>query len=198
MNRPKESSAALTNVSSFASGDEPIRIAMDKRVDLLLALGLAGLGIFICYVASGFRVGVFPDPITPRGLPYITGGFMILAGIVLVIRRILTWSALPGVLVVSEGTDDEPDHPASAWRAAGIMALTFLWVWQLRSVGYLLLSPIVLFGMLWLMNVRSKLALILFPLGFSLIVWIIFSVLLKIIIPLGPLMPLARRWGLVP
>jgi hypothetical protein len=194
MNTPYEGSAALTD----PDGQKPIRIAMNKRVDLLLSFGLVGLGAFICYVASGFRVGVFPDPITSRGLPYIAGGFMIFAGLILAVRRILTWSNLPGVLVISEGTDDEPGHPASAWRAAGVMALTFLWIWLLRPVGYLFISPIILFGLLWLMDVRSKLVLILFPLGYSLIVWIIFSVILKIVIPLGPLMPLARRWGLVP
>jgi putative tricarboxylic transport membrane protein len=198
MSGSTESSAALTDPSSYPSGSEPIRIAMDKRVDLLLALGLAGLGIFICYVASGFRVGVFPDPVTARGLPYICGGFMIVAGFALAVRRLLTWSKLPGVSVVSEGTDDEPGHPASAWRTAGVVALTFLWIWLLRSVGYLILSPLVLFGMLWLMDVRSKLVLMLFPLGFTLVVWLIFSVMLNIVIPLGPLMPLARRWGVVP
>jgi hypothetical protein len=177
---------------------EPLRIAMDKRGDLAMALGFVLLGATICYLASGFRVGVFPDPVTPRGLPYLTGGFMVVAGLFLAARRILSWSALPGTLVVSEGADDEPGYPASGLRAAAIIALVFLWVWLLRSVGYLLISPPILAAMLWLMDVRSKLILIGFSIGFPLAVWVIFSILLKIVIPLGPLTPLARSWGLVP
>jgi len=196
------SQSADTHPTTTADADtfeeEPLRVEMDKRVDLALSIGLILLGAFICYVASGFRVGVFPDPITPRGVPYIMGGFLIIAGIVLSFRRLMTWSALPGVLVPSEGTDDEPGHPASGLRSAGIVILACIWIWLLRPVGYLILSPLVLAGMLWLMQVRSKRIIVLFSLGFPLAVWVIFSLLLKIVIPLGPLMPLARRWGIVP
>jgi hypothetical protein len=185
------------NELAAGTGEGDIRIAMDKRIDTAVAAVVVFIGAYICYTATSFRIGNFPDPITPRGLPYFLGGFLIVVGLLLIARRIITWSALPGVLVVSEGTDDEPGHPASFIRAAAIVVLTFLWLWLLRPVGYLIISPIILAAMLWVMNVRSKAVLVLFPLGFSLFIWLIFGVIFHIHIPLGPLTALARSWGLV-
>ena len=84
---------------------------MDKRIDLGLSLAVAAAGLYICWTASQFRTGSFPDPLTTRGLPYITGGFMVLAGLFNAARRLLTWSHLPGNLTVSEGKEDDPSPP---------------------------------------------------------------------------------------
>ena len=52
--------------------------------------------------------------------------------------------------------------------------------------------------MAWLMGVRSRAKLIGFPLGYTLVVWAVFSQILDVILPLGPLTALARSWGLTP
>lgn len=177
---------------------DEIAIRMDKRVDLALSLVVIATGIYICYLASQFRTGSFPDPVTTRGLPYFAGGLMIVAGLFNVVQRLLTWSNIPGNYTVSEGTEDEEGYPSSALRSFGIVALALVWVWLVRRLGYLIITPPVLFGMIWLMNVRSLAKLIIFPLGFTLIIWSVFSQALGIIIPLGPLTALARSWGLTP
>jgi hypothetical protein len=179
------------------SGEE-ISISMDKRIDLGLSLIVAATGAYICYLAANFRVGSFPDPVTSRGLPYVTGGVMIAAGLTHALRRLLTWNLMPGNYTVGEGKLDDPGHPGSAIRAFGIIACAFAWVLLVRPLGYLIVTPPMFVGMLLLMNIRSKTMVLAFAFGFTAVVWIIFSQFLKIILPLGPLTALFRSWGLTP
>jgi len=185
-------------VDGSESHDEPVRIQMDKRVDLAIALAVAAVGVMIVLLATQFRTGRFPDPVTARGLPYFTGSFMAVAGLFLAARRIATWSVLPGHLVMSEGKEDDPAHPSSAARSFAIAGLALAWAALLRPAGFLLVTPPILFAMLWLMRVRSGMALAGFALGGTLLVWTVFSHLLRITLPLGPLTSIARAWGLTP
>lgn len=178
--------------------DETIPIAMDKRVDLAIAIAVVMVGLIIVYTATSFRPGRFPDPITARGLPYLTGGFMVVAGLVLVARRLSVWSALPGNLIVSEGKEDDAAYPSRPGRSFAVIAAALAWVLLLRPVGFLLVTPILLGSVLWLMNERRWRRIVGFALGSTLIVWVLFALLLKITLPLGPLTATARSLGLMP
>jgi hypothetical protein len=177
---------------------EPIRIEMDKRVDLVLSLLWVAFGVATVYFAAGFRVGGYPDPVTARGLPYFTGTYLVIAGLVLAARRVVTWSHIPGKYAVSEGQEDEPGHPSSWVRSFLIIAVAAIWAYSLGFLGFVLATPLMLFAMLWLMAVRSWTKLVLFPLLFSFLSWLVFSQVLGVILPMGILAPWARRWGLMP
>jgi hypothetical protein len=177
---------------------EAIKIQMDKRIDLVLSLLWVAFGIMTVYIATGFRIGGYPDPVTARGLPYFTGSYLVVAGIVLAARRVMTWSQIPGRYAVSEGREDEPGYPASWPRSFAIVALAALWAYSLRYAGFILATPVMIFAALWLMEVRSLTKLILFPLLFSFLSWLIFSQVLGVILPMGILSPWARSWGLLP
>ncbi len=185
-----------TNAAVVGEG-EPIRIEMDKRIDLVISLALIVMGGIIIHLTNGFRVGSFPDPVTSRGLSYFTGTFLILAGLFLAARRIWTWSLIPGNYTVSEGHEDEPSHPSSAIRAFAMMGLCVLWATFLRPFGFLIVTPITIAIMLWLMDVRSIRRLAAFSLLFTFVMWLAFSELLGITLPYGPLTGLARSWGLI-
>lgn len=185
-----------TNAAAVEEG-EPIRIEMDKRIDLVISLVLVAIGAYIIHLTNGFRVGSFPDPVTSRGLSYFTGGYLIFAGLFLAARRIWTWSLIPGNYTVSEGHEDEPDHPSSAIRAFAMMGLCVLWATLLKPVGFLIVTPVVIAIMLWLMDVRSIGRLAAFSLLFTFGLWLAFSEILGIILPYGPLTGLARSWGLI-
>jgi hypothetical protein len=172
-------------------------ITMDKRVDLALALGCVLLGAAAAWIATGFRIGNYPDPLTSRGLPYSLGGFLVAGGGVLAARRLNGWRQLPGNLVVSEGTEDETGHPADSRRSFAVMACGFLWAVLLMPAGYLIATPVALSGMMLAMDVRSWRRVILFPAGFTAVTWVIFAQMLNVLLPLGPLAPLARRLGLM-
>lgn len=180
-----------------SDNEEPIRIEMDKRVDLAVSLVVVAVGGVIVYLASGFRVGSFPDPVTTRGLPYFTGTYLIVAGLFLAIRRVMTWSLIPGNYTVSEGHEDEAAHPASMVRAFTIMGLSVLWGVLLKPVGFLIVTPPIIAAMLWLMDIRTAAKLAGFSLIFTFVMWLAFSVVLGITLPYGPLTGLARSWGLI-
>jgi len=77
----------------------PFRLTLDKRIDLVIIGVMILYGVFIIIEARGIMAGKIPDPLTSRGMPYITGILIIILGIVVGVMRIITWSDLPGNLV---------------------------------------------------------------------------------------------------
>ena len=189
--------AAAPELADNGDAVDPIHVEMDKRVDLVLALAFVVFGAGTFYLALDFRVGGFPDPVTARGLPYVTGAYLVVSGLALAARRLIAWSDIPGKYAVSEGPVDQRGHASSTLRPYAIMALILAWLVTVRSVGYLVVMPLMMFAMLWLMDMRSAAKLIAFPLLFTLLSWIAFSQVLGITLPLGFLAPLARSWGLL-
>jgi len=123
---------------------------------------------------------------------------LIIIGVILSVLRLRIWSAMPGHFVPEEGQEDEEGYPASAIRYSGIALASLLWVWLVKPLGFLIVTPLVLLAMLLLMNVRSRMKLITFPILFTVLAWLVFAQLLGIIMPLGPLTAFARSLGLVP
>lgn len=189
--------ASETNAAVVEEGEPSIRIEMDKRVEFAVLLAMIAFGAGVIYVASGFRVGSFPDPVTTRGLAYFTGGYLIVAGVYLATRRLLTWSAIPGKYTLSEGNEDERGHPASSLRAFAIMGLAILWAVTVMPVGFLIVTPLILAAVVWMMDVRAPGKLIAFPLIFTLVTWLLFAQMLGIRLSYGIMTNLARSWGLI-
>lgn len=197
-NDPKYQTTTPDTAEFAGATGEVITFETNKVVDLAVTFVVFALGAFIVIEASTFRKGSFPDLITARGLPYITGGFMMFSAVVIAMQQVLSWNRFLGSYTLTVGAPDEPGQDASALRAFAIIALAFCLVGLLRPVGFLIVAPISLFGMLWLMNVRSRTKLIVFSLGYTAVVWIAFSQILGVVLPLGPLTTLARSLGLTP
>jgi hypothetical protein len=197
-NVPQDQTAEPDADEIHAAMDEKITFETNKVVDLVVTIVVFALGAFIVRESSTFRTGSFPDPITARGLPYFTGGFMMFAAVVIGARQAMQWNRFPGRNTLTVGAPDEPGQEASALRAFGIVALALCLVVLMRPLGFLIVAPVVLFAMLWVMQVRSTAKLIWFPLGFTATVWIAFSQILGVVLPLGPLTAVARSWGLTP
>jgi len=176
---------------------ETVSITMDKRGDLAVALGTAIFGAFILIISLGIDKGSIPDPITSRGLPMISGTFLLIAGIVLAVRQIIVWTALPGNLVPQEGQEDDQGYPASWVRASGIMLASVLSVLLLKSLGYLIVTPLFIFVASLFMGVRSWMKLIAFPILLSASNWVLFGPILGINVPLGILERVARSLGII-
>jgi hypothetical protein len=173
-------------------------ITMDKRGELALAVGTGLLGVFILVASRNIRAGLLHDPITSRGLPIMTGILLIIGGIALTVRQLLTWSVLPGNLVPEEGQTDEEGYPASWVRAFGIILVSFIWQWLLKPAGFLIATPFYLAASSWIMGVKSWVKIIGFSIIFTLLVWAIFHPLLYIKLPLGPLEDWAGSWRFFP
>lgn len=197
-NAPHKQTGAPDTAEIVSAPGEDITFETNKVVDLAVTLVVFALGAFIVSEASTFRTGSFPDLITARGLPYITGGFMMFVAVVIGLQQALSWNKFPGRFTLTVGAPDEPGQEASALRAFAAMALAFCLLGLWLPVGFLIVTPIALFCMLWVMNVRAWAKLIGFPLGFSAVIWISFSQILGVVLPLGPLTAIARSWGLTP
>lgn len=197
-NDPHKQTAISDTAEIAGATGEEITFETNKLVDLVVTLVVFALGAFIVSEASTFRKGSFPDLITARGLPYITGGFMMIAAVVITLQQSLSWNKFPGRYTLTVGAPDETGQDASALRAFAIIALAFCLLGLLRPLGFLIATPFALFGMLWVMDVRSRAKLIGFPIGFTAVIWIAFSQILGVVLPLGPLTAAARSLGLTP
>jgi hypothetical protein len=175
-----------------------IRFTLDKRIDLALHLVFVLFGLFLIIEASGFRPGLIPDPVTSRGLPYLTGGTCVLVGLILAAIRLMTWSQFPGNKAPGEGHEDEEGYENSWIRVFSIVVVTWLSVVLLKSLGYLIVTPAFMIISCWLMRSRTWGVMIGFPVGYTLVTWYIFSQPLQFALPLGFLAPLFRTWGLAP
>jgi len=176
----------------------PIRLTMDKRIELVIAGAIVLFGIFLIAGAVKFQKGVVPDPITSKGMPYLIGSFCIACGIALGALRLKSWSVLPGNMVPGEGHEDEERHPSSWVRVFSIVLTTWLSVVLLNSVGYLIVTPIFMIISIWLMGTRSWGKLVIFPIVYTLLTWYLFSQPLQFVLPLGFLAPFFRSHGLTP
>jgi len=181
-----------------SSGKIALRLTLDKRIDLAVMVGVILYGFFLIIEAGRIRLGIIPDPLTSRGMPYLSGFFCIICGFVLAVMRLMSWSDLPGNLVPGEGHEDEEGYPSSSVRVLGILVVTWISVWLLKSLGYLLATPLFMIVAVWLMGTREWKKLILFPVLYTLVTWYIFSQPLQFVLPLGFLARFFRSLGLTP
>ena len=188
-------------VKGDTNEDKPlikVKLIMDKRIDLAIAIAGILIGVFILVETRNISAGSVVDPITSRGLPVAGGILFIILGAVLTLIRLLTWSRFPGNFIPMEGKEDDEGHPASWIRAWVVIVAAWLSTWLLKPLGFLLATPPFLLLFLLVMGVRSWGRLIGYPIIYTLVTWYIFSQPLRVILPLGPLTPLARSLGLTP
>jgi hypothetical protein len=176
----------------------PFRLTLDKRIDLGIMGVIVLYGVFLIIEARKIRTGMIPDPIGSKGMGYLTGIFLIIGAIAAGIIRLANWSVLPGNLVPGEGHEDEEGHPSSWVRVFSIVLVTWVSVWLLKSLGYLIVTPLFMIVACWIMGARSLGKLIIFPVVYTAVTWYLFSQPLQFVLPLGFLTPLFRSLGLTP
>ena len=169
---------------------------MDRRADVALALCVVLLGVFVLVAAQGVRPASIADPIGSRGAAHLVGAVLVLGGLALVLRRVLRWRR-EGATVPAEGMEDDRGvPPGSAVRALSIWTAAMLYVLVLPTVGYLLATSVFLAAILWLLAIRSWMLLAV-PLGFTIPVFLVFSLFLNVRLPTGIVDGVLRQLGLV-
>jgi hypothetical protein len=143
-------------------------------------------------------MGRVDDMFTAKGAPYVTGVFITICSIILVVLQVRSWSEIPGRFVVSEAAKEDEEGYTASWKrtfavvlAATISAL--LW----ESIGYVIMTPLFMIVALLIMGERSWKKIIMFGLIFGLVSWYLFHQILVFMIPMGILEPLARSLGLL-
>ena len=162
---------------------------MDRRKDLAVALGFAALGAAMVILAFDIPVGRIRDPIGTRGFPIVTGAAICVGGLALAARRLRRWRHEQVVVPAEGSTDDQPDKPASTWRAMAMWALCFGYVLALDNVGFLIATPVLVAAGLLLMDVRQPVKLVLVSLVPAGLMFWLFHIVLHVRLPLGPFTP---------
>jgi putative tricarboxylic transport membrane protein len=163
---------------------------MDRRVDLLIAVMVAALGVFMIISAQFIAESPVPDPIGPKGIPVGLGAFFVIGGVALATRRVVRWKQ-ETTFVTPEGIEDDRGvAPGSARRALGIWVVALLYVIALPILGHPIATPIALAVMLRMLEfdrppVLRIPALIFYPVAFTAVSYTVFAVILGIRLPQG-------------
>ena len=159
---------------------------VDKRLDLAVTCGVVSIGVFLVWGSFQFRQGlVQQEVISATGLPRFLGIFLIVAGGLLLLRRIRDWNH-SARLVPSEGGDaDEPGYPSTFVRPFLFIVVGVLWIFTLEFLGYVIATPLAGLALLLLAEVREWAKLIGIPLGFVVVTWLLFDRLIGITLPPG-------------
>ncbi len=169
---------------------------MDRRWDLAGSLAVVALGIAVIIGALTYPTPeIVFDAIGPMGFPLVLGTFLVIGAAVVSIRTIIGLRR-EGIWAVAEGTEDEPEHPSVGWRAPAIIAGSFVYLALLQPVGFLIMTPIALYGALWAMQYRTVRWRIIIAVAFTLVSFVIFTQALRVPLPSGLLDPLLFALGL--
>lgn len=168
---------------------------MDRRIDLVVALCFAALGVYILVAAGDIRQGMMRDPIGPRMAFYTVGAVLAGGGLFIAARHALAFARGAGITMAHEGTADDPGHRASALQAFLLVAVCLLYALAFRPVGYLLATPLFVFAGLAVLGERRWGINAVIALGFTAVSYIVFAQILSVRVPVGPLTPLFRDLG---
>lgn len=158
---------------------------MDSRKDLVLALGIVALGVFVIAVTMSFPAPLVADSIGPRAFPFGIGALFLIGGGAVAVRRLRNMNAAEDYRVPSEGNEDEPGHPSSALRAAVLIGLAFAYAALLKPLGFLVVTPLFLVAALAIMQERKWGTVIVSAIIYTAATYLIFGVLLGARLPDG-------------
>jgi putative tricarboxylic transport membrane protein len=153
------------------------------RADFILAVTVFIVAAIYLYVDAGLPTARIGDPLGPKAFPALVGGGLILSALLLALE---TWSKRR----VLDDTTVEPrskDEKHLYLVMIGMVAWAGLYYFVFETLGYLLATPIFLFGLLSYFNHRKYLTNVLVALGFTAVVYLLFSILLGVPLPAGPL-----------
>ena len=167
-----------------------------RRIDVVIGLGIVALGVGIIVTARGIRrSGPAMDPIGPQAFPTIIATVLIVGGIVVAARELISWRRHPDA-PFDDGEPDEADVPASAVRAVTLMGLSLVYVLTMSIVGYPIGTVVFVGIALWMMRVRSPLVLVSVSVIYTAASYYVFAQLVLVDLPLGPLLEPFRAMGL--
>ncbi len=170
---------------------------MDRRYDLVGSLAFFALGIAVLVgVATYPPPEVVFDAIGPMGLPFVLGVLILVASGFVSIRTIIAIRR-DGIMAVAEGTEDELEHPSVGWRAPAIMVGSFVYLLTLEPVGFLIMTPLAIFGALRAMYYRTWRAQAIVAVAFTIVAFVVFGMVLRVPLPHGLLDSLLFSLGLV-
>lgn len=153
--------------------------------DLLISLGVMGLGGYFVYGALQINVAQTYARVGPRFFPFLVAFGLLLCGALLLMQALRGQTAEP-----EEAEDADADAPVD-YRAVGTIAVALvLYVLLLKIAGFILASAVLFWGVALAFGSRAWLRDPLVGMALALVVFEAFTRLLGLRLPAGWLAPL--------
>lgn len=152
---------------------------MFSREDSLVGIVSVLLGIFVLIISSTFRETTALDPTGPGGVPTILAWCILIIGII----------HIAGAYLAPKLNEDKKTKFAKEFEAAKpilrIALVCVLYISLLEHIGYLIATPLLMIGIMWTIEVRNIKSLLLTSVVTTVVLFLIFSVALKVKLPMG-------------
>lgn len=150
--------------------------------DGLIALGVLALGSYFVVGALNIRVLSSYARVGPRFFPFLVAGGLLLCGALLLV------GALRGERAAPEGGEDVDVQARADWRAVLILSVALSAdILLIERVGFILASTVLFWGAAFGFGSRHYLRDVLVGLMLSVVVYGVFTRLLDLNLPAGPL-----------
>ena len=148
----------------------------------LAAVAIVGAAAYLLldWNLPSARIG---DPLGPRAFPALIGGGLVLSGLLLFLE---IWTKRRRTAdAVAEPRSAEQKHVALLLLA--MVGWTALYYVSFDRLGYLIATPLFILGLLCYFNRRRHVVNLAVAAGFTIVVYLLFSTLLGVPLPAGPL-----------
>ena len=149
----------------------------------MLAATVIIVAAIYLFADAGLRTARIGDPLGPKAFPALVGGGLILSAVLLVFETLAKRRTLEDRTIEPRSKDEK--HLVLVM--IGMVVWSGLYYFVLETLGYLIATPLFLLGLLSYFNQRKYLTNVLVALGFTGIVYLLFSILLGVPLPSGPL-----------
>lgn len=158
-------------------------LEVSRRVDLSISIVIVAVGVWLLVAAQTIRHGSIDDPLREGGVPSGVAILLIVGGAALAVGQLRAWKSSAEV---HAGVPDDPAHgPASALRAGAVFVSLVLYALAMPILGFVIATPLFMVSAMWLLGVRSLLKLLGPALGFTLVGYLFFGILVGVRLPPG-------------
>lgn len=192
---PDETAAA----SALSTNDR--KTSKDQLIDILVAGVFSVLGVVIAVTA--YRT---PEPfrsvdiLGPNRFPLIVGSAIALLGVFVILKQgyyYVRGTFQDGQFDIPGQVNDEPGVPASGLRVVGVIALLVVHVLLWEVIGFLVASVLFIVIGMRAMSESSWRLVLSTAIGYTVIAFVLFGLLLGVALPLGVEEQLFVRLGIV-
>ena len=174
---------------SVAAEAPPAPAARKFPGELVGAVVLAALGVYLLVDAGAIAVPGSSNTIGPRFFPYAVGGLTLATGALLAIR------VLRGDRGPADDSEDVDLDAATDWRAVAVIAVAFVaHALLINVVGWPLAVALMFTAVAWALGAVNVLRTAAIGLAVGCAVWIVFVKALNVALPGGVVLEFLTSW----
>jgi putative tricarboxylic transport membrane protein len=146
-----------------------------RRADLVGGIGLLLLAIVYFERSFAISTGLASDRLGPTFYPRVLSVVLAVLAVVLIARSLTGRS------------DPSPLSRVRVGRLFPVFGLMLSWVGLLPYLGFPMVTPLLLAGVMWILGHRRWRSLVAVSLGVTLALYLVFVRALNVLVPMGPL-----------